>query len=454
MKKKILSVFALCLAMLILTVACFDPAPAPAPTPTPAAQQGTDNVQDDGTPDATVSDEVTTLVFWDRNLVIHNELVELFNYENPNVVIEYVAFQSEDLRNTIRPALASGAGPDFFQYNGGAGYLGVLANAGLALDITDMATERGWLDRHIQWTLDQCIFNGRVYGIGNRIETLGVFYNRAMFSELGLSVPVTYDEFMHVNRTFVDNGITPLLLDTLDRWPAFHLESMWLTAGVGGSAIGDVLALRAGWDQPSFGAALDMLYALVRDGYANSSPNAIAREDAAAMFIAGEFPMFPTGGWMIPTFQDPDLGLGEDVGFFFLPPVSGVPMASPSGIACAYVISSRTEHASIAADFLDFIFTGDRISLWFEYGFIPSLRGLDVWSFEISPLFAEYAYLLIYTDETSFNIDVVMPLRTNQITMDYMQELLAGRITGLQAMQEKQRVFQEEVDAGYFEAME
>ena len=471
MKINRFSILALCIATMMFFAACFNPAPAAQPDPPaaddppPVTQDDTSDEdvetpqEDDAAPQeypapAPDDDEVITLTFWDRNLPIHQDFVDLFMEENPNVIIEYTAFQSEDLRNIIRPALASGEGPDFFQYNGGAGYLGVVAKAGLALDITDIANERGWFDRHIGWTLDQCIFGGRLYGIGNRVETLGVFYNKAMFAEAGVSVPHTYDEFLEVLRTFRAQGTTPLIIDTLDRWPGFHLESMWLTAGVGGDAIREVLALRAGWDQPEFGAALDMLYELVRDGYTVPSPNSISYDDANAMFMGGEIPMRPTGGWMIRQFQDPEHGLGEDAGFFFLPPIDGVPVSSPSGIACAYVISSTANHVDTIADFLDFIFTGDRIPIWFRDGYIPSLYGLDVWSFEISPLFAEYAELLIYTEIASFNIDVLVPLRTNQITMDYMQELLAGVTTGLEAMEQKQRVFQEEVEAGYFEAME
>lgn len=247
--------------------------------------------------------------------------------------------------------------------------------------------------------------------------------------------------------------MTPILLDDLDQWPGFHLESMWLNALAGNKAVAEVLSLDAQWNQPVFGTALDELYSVVKSGYAVESPNAIAYEDANKLFISGTVAMRPTGTWMISDYQDADAGLGENVGFFFLPPADGVPMSGPGGIGEAIVVNGKTTIPDVATAYLDYIFTGDRVQSWYENAFIPSVDGADLNAFDLTPLFKEVANNILSAEEMGYNIDVLMPAKVNDVTKNLVQELLAGKKTGAECMSEIQAAFQEEIDAGNYEAV-
>ena len=102
-------------------------------------------------------------------------IIENFEKENPNVTIKRTAFKVADLRNTIKPAINSGEGPDIFSYDAGAGYLGVLANAGLAMDLSDYREQYKWDDRFHDWALEKTVYDGKLYGVANELEMLGVY---------------------------------------------------------------------------------------------------------------------------------------------------------------------------------------------------------------------------------------------------------------------------------------
>lgn len=439
----------------ILATGCFSPTRAD--TTTTTAQPGAASSATE--PNAsTGAAEERVLTVWDgqtdgEGFELYQGFADAFSAET-GIKVNRIPMKTEDLRNTIKAAINSGEGPDVFSYDPGAGYLGVLAKSGLALDITEYAQQNGWNDRFQQWTLDNCTFGGRLYGVGNQIETLGVFYNKKIFADAGVKVPNTYDEFLAVCATLNDKGIMPIILDDLDQWPGFHLESMWLNAHVGNTAVADVLALKSTWDQPAMGGALDRLHDLVKSGYTVDNPNSIAYEDANKLFNSGKVAMRPTGTWMISDYQSTETGLGENAGFFFLPPADGVELSGPGGIGEAIVINGKSKVPEIALQYVDFMFSGDRVKQWYERSYIPSVEGANLDDYNLPGLFKEVASEILSAETMGYNIDVLMPAKVNDVTKNYIQELLAGKKTGAQCLAEKQAAYQEEIDAGKYEAVE
>ena len=125
----------------------------------------------------------TDIILWDGMTdgdgnELMQELADGFAAEH-GIKVERVVMKMEDLRTTIKAAINSGEGPDVFSYEIGAGYLGVLAKSGLAYDLTGYAEENGWYDLFMDNALSSCTFDGKLYGVGNELEALGVYYNKA-----------------------------------------------------------------------------------------------------------------------------------------------------------------------------------------------------------------------------------------------------------------------------------
>ena len=141
----------------------------------------------------------TDITLWDGMTdgdgnVLMQELADGFAAEH-GIKVERVVMKMEDLRTTIKAAINSGEGPDVFSYEIGAGYLGVLAKSGLAYDLTDYAKDNGWYDLFMDNALSSCTFDEKLYGVGNELEALGVFYNKSTFKKYDLQEPETYEEF-------------------------------------------------------------------------------------------------------------------------------------------------------------------------------------------------------------------------------------------------------------------
>ena len=50
------------------------------------------------------------------------------------------------------------------------------------------------------------------------------WYNKEIFEQYNLTPPTTMDEWLNVCKTLKDNGITPISVDGVDRWPVQRLS--------------------------------------------------------------------------------------------------------------------------------------------------------------------------------------------------------------------------------------
>src|SRR3712207_8858699 len=95
------------------------------------------------------------------------------------------------MRTVLQTQLRSEEGPDVFNWGSGPGIGGALAEAGLLLDLTDAYEENGW--EVYDFAKDQVTLDGKVYGIPGEPETIGVFYNKEAFDNLGITEPTNLD---------------------------------------------------------------------------------------------------------------------------------------------------------------------------------------------------------------------------------------------------------------------
>lgn len=400
-----------------------------------------------------VSEEPIELNFWDlrtegAGAKMIDTLIENFQKENPNITVKRTAFKVADLRNTIKPAINSGEGPDVFSYDAGAGYLGVLAKARLALDLSEYREQYNWDDRFHDWALEKTVYDGKLYGIANELEMLGVYYNKEMFEEAGIEIPQTYDEFLDVCQVFKDKGITPVIMDDKEQWPGFHYESIWLNSFVGADKVKQAVNGEIPWTSEGFGEALDELYRLFAEGYASAKPLSLAYEDANKAFYAGEGAMRITGTWQVAAYVQ---NMEENVGFFYLPPASeDVDDCPPGGLGEAVVVNAKTAHKEAAVKFVDYLFRMDNMEYWYEAGLIPSVKDVDYSSYEVSGLFKNVVDEINSSENLGENIDVLMPPKVNDVTQNYIQQLIAGKVDGASCMEQKQKAFEEEIEAGNY----
>lgn len=378
----------------------------------------------------------------------HDLIAAEFNRRNPGIRVTFDNVPStEDFRDTIKPAINSGQGPDLYNYDTGPTYLGMMVNSGLVLDLTSYAKKYNWNNRFMAGSLDIASYNGKLYALPNELEIIGVYYNKKAFADLGIVPPKnSYQEFLDICQKFVDKGITPVLMDCLDQWQVLHFEEVWMTAFAGPQKVQDAISRKIKWTDPDLILAIDKLSEFIHSNYVNRQINSIGYDDANNMFTAGQYPMRITGTWMVDRFNKV---MGDNLEIFPLPPGKpGIPYGPSSGFGSCLTGNSKTKHPDEVAAFMDFYFSDFACKVWYENNYIPSVKGFDYSGIPMIPLFKNVVDVLAKTGMLGTNIDVLVGPRVNDATMNYGQQLINGTMNGTRAMELKQKAHEEDLAAG------
>jgi raffinose/stachyose/melibiose transport system substrate-binding protein len=347
--------------------------------------------------------------------------VAAFEAANPGIKVARDVQSIDEMRPVIQTALNAGTGPDIFYYDTGPAFAGVLADAGLLLPIDDMY-ENGMLDAVYPWTRERVTFGDVTYGIGNEVEFLGVYYNREIFTDLGLEVPTTHEEFAAVAQALQDAGNVPIAFGDADGWPAFHIFSLYANNIVGKEGLEAMIAGERSWDDPKVVASIEPFFVAMNEaGYLAPSVNAVNYDDSINLFTAGLSGMMVTGTWLIQSMTDS----GLDVGWFFLPAPEGMDTLPPAGLGSGYFVSAATEHPEETEKFLEFLFDPANASYWVEGMSVVPPYAVDTAGMEVAPL-TSFAMDALATVPMGYNIDVLTPDAFNNTMKDGFQAVLGG----------------------------
>ncbi|SEM95384.1 carbohydrate ABC transporter substrate-binding protein, CUT1 family [Loktanella fryxellensis] len=119
--------------------------------------------------------------------------------------------------DTARPIMVSriigGDPPAAFQFNHGR-QAEELIEAGLILDITDVAEAEGWADIVSPTSLmDSCTYDGRVFCVPVNIHSWQwMWLSNAAYETAGVPVPTNWAEFMETAPAIREAGIVPLAM--------------------------------------------------------------------------------------------------------------------------------------------------------------------------------------------------------------------------------------------------
>ncbi|MFN8446108.1 MAG: extracellular solute-binding protein [Caldilineaceae bacterium] len=394
--------------------------------------------------------EKVSLLVWDafgQDAIAAADMATAFQEANPD--IEIVREDQQNMRDILRTALDADAGPDIMYYDTGPGFGGVLARAGLLMELDDAYVQFGW-DKRIQpIAKERTTFDGKTYGIGNAIEAIGVFYNKRIFEENGLSEPTSHDEFLSICDTLKGKSITPLALGNLDKWPAMHTFSVFAGNVAGKDKLAQAISGELPWTDPDFVSAIQVaLVEMIDAGYYNADVNAVNYDDANLLFYSGQAAMDLTGTWMIGGYTDPN-NMQDPVGFFFYPSIAGKPTAPPAGLGSGYFISKKTKNPEAALKFLDFLFSEENAARWMEgMAVIPPIQ-LDGSKYNISDLLRfTLEQLQQNADKMGYNIDVLTPDNFNTTMFDGFQEVIGKTRTPKEQAAALEQAMQEAKEAG------
>lgn len=361
-----------------------------------------------------------------------------FTEQNPNIRITREVVQTDQMRQTVNTAISSGTGPDIIFYDAGAGYAGVLAEAGLLTPLDEFAAQYGWTDRIAPSSLEATSINGQLYGMPLQIDLIGMFYNKTLIDQEGLTVPTTMGDVLTFCQQAKEKGYIPLAFTNNPGWQGFHQFSMVANNMIGPEGMQKLLFNNEGrWDSPEITQAIQSYFVDMRDaGCFSDDVNALTNDDAVALFQSGQALMYPTGSWMVSDLG-PETMPDMDIQMMPFPELEGGQGSHwVSGVGSAFYISSTSQHQAEAAAFIDYLFQPEAANRWVaEAGFVVPMD-VDTSGMEISPLFQsvlnELSKATTEGARFGYNIDVIAPTRFNETMQNGFQEILAGNKTAEQ----------------------
>lgn len=241
-----------------------------------------------------------------------NDVLPVFEESHPNITVEYAPVDTNDYNATIQSQVQGGTGPDLimcrpFDVNRAwidDGYFDALDDLA-AVKAFDETARAAWMGD-----------DGTTYCIPTASVLAGFYYNKAIFDELGLTVPTTHDELVAVLQAIEDDGTyTPLALGSADGWQLaynvlYNLGPAYWKGEEGRLGLIDGSKKLTDPDfVAAFQAAADLIPYLP-DGY-----QSISYEDMMQMFTLGQAAILPDGSWDITAAT----ATGLDVGVFAPP---------------------------------------------------------------------------------------------------------------------------------------
>ncbi|MEV6106863.1 extracellular solute-binding protein [Streptomyces sp. NPDC051940] len=343
-----------------------------------------------GTGSASVPDPAkagnVTLTVWDQEVRggTNAEIEQLnaeFQEKYPNVRIKRVSRSFDDLKTTLKLALSGTNPPDVVQANQGYSDMVSFVQAGMLTPLDNYAGIYEWNTRYPSTLLNlnrvstdgRKFGTGRLYGISQTGEFVGLYYNKKVLAEAGLQPPKTWQEFTDSLAVLKDKGELPIQLGNLDQWPAIHTFGVVQDHFGAAESRDTVLGRGDGFDNARTKDAAATLTDWMKNGYLPKDVNGLGYDDANKKFASGEGAYLMTGTWMQADLKKP---LGDDLGIMAPPPATaGGKPATTGGQGLSWAITSRSSHPEVAAAYLDFITSEHAADVMTENGVLPAVPG-------------------------------------------------------------------------------
>ena len=391
-----------------------------------AACTGTSAPEDDGGGDSSQSLRYLIEQQEDANaLEPLREHIDQWSKES-GIEVEIETLPLEAMRTVLQTQLRSGDGPDVFAWGSGPSFGGALAEAGLVKDLTAAYEENDW--QVYDFAKEQVTVDGKVYGIPGEAETIGLFYNKEIFSDLGLEEPQSLADVEAASQAAREAGVTPMAVSDKEGWQGGHLLSMALSSAVGSDGMQALISGEKSWTSPEVVEALRLWQDFNKKGYLPESPTSVDYDTSTSSFYAGEAAMIPTGSWLVGELEE---NADFEVGYIPFPAPDG-PGIFTGGLGSGPYVSATTDQEDASMEFMDFLASEEHAQWVVENLATIPPREVETEGLDVSPLFAqvlEDTAELAASGDFGINIDVLVSDAFNEAMYDGFQGVLTGQRT-------------------------
>jgi raffinose/stachyose/melibiose transport system substrate-binding protein len=317
------------------------------------------------------SDAKQTLLIWDTGLLgktnddgtaksdsFLHQAAAAFEKDHKNVTVKIVEQGGDISANAaqFKAASIAGNGPDIhIQYTGGPtlAFSKYLENLDGVLDSATLKNFTGLNTVRKDFAKDGSLL-ALPYGSGTYFT---VWYNKKLLSAAGMTdpVPTSWQDMVAKGEEYQKKTGKP----------AFHVANLegyvgaWVVAALaagelGPSAFTDMYSGKKKIDSSAMVKAYQAWADFNKPTLVNGDAGELSNGDADTGFLNGGAPYYFSGTWGDTTMQQ---GLGDDVGWFFIPMLKGAkyPTVAAGGPQVAISITKYAKHKDAAKDFVKYL---------------------------------------------------------------------------------------------------
>jgi raffinose/stachyose/melibiose transport system substrate-binding protein len=313
----------------------------------------------------------------DALLAGYAALNKKFEAAHPGVTIKFTVKNFNDLVNTLKLQLSGSQVPDVTQVNQGYGSLGQLVTDELVSSLDDAASAHNWSSRQSEALLaldgkfspdGKTMGSGSLYGVSATGAWVGLFMNLANAKKLGIDAPpTTFDELKADLDKAKAGGVTPLMYGTSDGAEPIWLNAELLIAQGNPSLLTDVVNGKDETLPPQMLTAAQTLQDWSNAGYFTKGADAYSSNDVMAKFAKGEGLFALNGSWNVFASKTP-----ADFTLIPFPLASSSQQAAIATGDLPWSVPSKSEHADLAAQYIDFITDPANNDTWIANGQVPA----------------------------------------------------------------------------------
>ena len=346
-----------------------------------------------------------TLPVWDdytfeAQAAVMKELNKNFEAAHSGVTVQRTERTFDDLALTLKLAVSAGDGPVVTKVNQGAGDMGAMVKENLLTPLNSYISSYGWDKRQSdsvlardRWSDSGQFGEGPTYGISGLAEIVGLYYNKKLLDEAGVTLPIaSFEDFLAALDALKAKGIAPFMIGTSKQHMALHMIAAISQAHIGAAnraELDDLIYGRGGtWNTPGNIESAKLVQHWANDGYFFDGYQGISGDDAVQLFISGQGAFLISGTWYFGDMQN-----NPDIHFMPVPAPKGIEAPlSVGGVDLAWAITSLAKDQAtkdLAASYVDYMVSEEAAVAWANAGYLPATAIPENADVKLSPLLGE-----------------------------------------------------------------
>ncbi len=285
-------------------------------------------------------------------------LTKAYTAAHPDITFEIETHPGgADGDNMVKTRLATGEGGDIIQYNSGSLFQALDPVKNLA-DLSDIQANVIDSFKTVVTASD-----GTVRGVPfGAAMGGGIYYNKKIYADLGLSVPKTWAEFMANNEKIKAAGKVAVAETFGDTWTSqlFVLADFFNVQAEVPNFAADYTANKAKYaSTPAAMRGFEHLEEVFKGGYMNEDFGAAKFDDGVRMVATGEAAHYPMLTFALGNIKQNFPDNVNDVGFFAQPGPDAAKNGLTVWMPAALYVPAASKHVAEAKAFLAYVASVD-----------------------------------------------------------------------------------------------